>query len=86
LIVDDISDYGGTFKMTSKALLKEFPQAFIGLYVTHYLGHGGIASFREAGIQRVYTSDSLTLYRQSKGLDEINQGLKVIDTEDLNDN
>lgn len=62
LIVDDISDYGGTFKYASKFIKENF-DAEIGLYVTHFLGHGDIESYAEAGITDIYTTDSLSRYR-----------------------
>lgn len=65
LIVDDISDYGGTFKKAAKFLNGEYGINNIGLYVTHFLGHGGIESFNEAGISKIYTTNSLTPYRKN---------------------
>lgn len=65
LIVDDISDYSGTFKKAAKFLHEKFTCG-ISLYVTHFLGHGGIDHINEAGIAYVYTSDSLTQYRDNK--------------------
>lgn len=66
LIVDDLSDAGGTFKFASKFLKEQvFPNSNIdvGLYVTHFLNHGDILSYAEAGISKIYTTDSLTPYR-----------------------
>lgn len=65
LIVDDISDYGGTFKKASAYLFNKYNSINVGLYVTHFLGHGNIESFKEAGISKIYTTDSLTKYRKS---------------------
>jgi ribose-phosphate pyrophosphokinase len=70
MIIDDISDYGGTFKQVAKELKKLIGESVIGLYVTHFLGHGGIDSFYEAGIDDIFTTDSLTSYREEKGLDD----------------
>lgn len=66
LIVDDLSDYGGTFKFASKFLKEQlYPNSNVdvGLYVTHFLNHGDINSYAEAGISKIYTTDSLTPYR-----------------------
>lgn len=63
LIVDDISDYGGTFILAATALHKQLKVNTISLYVTHFLGHGGFERLSSAGITTVYTSDSLTHYR-----------------------
>lgn len=69
LIVDDISDYGGTFKLVSSVLKSELTNInTINLYVSHLLGHGGLQSLHDAGISKVFTSDSLTEYRKSKNL------------------
>jgi phosphoribosylpyrophosphate synthetase len=67
LIIDDISDYGGTFKMAAKAIHKDHPDNLVNLYVTHFLGHGGVEPLYEAGINKIFTSDSLTEYRTRKG-------------------
>lgn len=69
LIVDDLSDYGGTFKGVSTLIKDNDPHAIVSLYVTHFLGHGDFASFGEAGICRVYSTSSLNEYRASKGCD-----------------
>jgi ribose-phosphate pyrophosphokinase len=70
IIIDDISDYGGTFKQVAKELKKLIGECQIGLYVTHFLGHGGLESLYESGINDIFTTDSLTPYRKEKGLDD----------------
>lgn len=78
LIIDDISDYGGTFKKASKflkATFKDLTAIRIGLYVTHFLGHGDLSEFARDGIDDIYTTDSLSAYwnhRQIKMNDSIN--------------
>jgi phosphoribosylpyrophosphate synthetase len=67
LIIDDISDYGGTFKLAAQAIHKDHPNNLVNLYVTHFLGHGGVEPLYEAGINKIFTSDSLTEYRARKG-------------------
>jgi phosphoribosylpyrophosphate synthetase len=79
LIVDDISDYGGTFKMVARTM-KEICRCDIALYVTHYLGHGGSQQLYDSGISKIYTSNSLSEYRKSKNLDDS----RVIDVTLLN--
>lgn len=63
LIVDDLSDYGGTFKYAAKYLKGIYENINISLYVTHFLGHGEFSSYKEAGIDNVYTTNSLDTYR-----------------------
>lgn len=67
LIVDDLSDYGGTFKKAAKYLHSLYPANNVSLYVTHFLGHGCFASYKESGILNVYTTDTLSRYRAKKG-------------------
>lgn len=62
LIVDDISDYGGTFKQAAKLLMGEYVDN-ISLYVTHFLGHGELDDFNRNGISKIYTTSSLSHYR-----------------------
>lgn len=62
LIIDDLSDYGGTFKRVAASLKENF-NCGIGLYVTHFLNHGDINSYLESGISKIYTTDSLSVYR-----------------------
>lgn len=64
LIVDDLSDYGGTFKKAAEYLRWEYAPIDISLYVTHFLGHGDVASYKEAGITNIYTSNTLDVYRK----------------------
>lgn len=72
LIVDDISDYGGTFKKAAKFLRETYVDNItIGLYVTHFLGHGDLNEFAESGISSIYTSDSLSAYRKFKGINDL---------------
>lgn len=68
LIVDDISDYGGTFVLAAKSIKDMYPNNEVGLYVTHFLGHGGNAKLYEAGISRIFTSPSLTEYRKFRNI------------------
>jgi len=71
LIIDDISDYGGTFKQAAKVLRELYPNIVdISLYVTHFLGHGGVDSFTEAGISKIFTSNSLDAYRTRYNLND----------------
>lgn len=78
VIVDDISDYGGTFLAAAKTLQELDPQS-ISLYVTHFLGHGDINRFATAGIQVVYTSDSLSYYRANqKPVDNQTTKVKIV--------
>lgn len=70
LIIDDLSDYGGTFKKASTFLKDRFSGCDVSLYVTHFLGHGDIASYREAGIASIYTSPSLYEYRKKFQCDD----------------
>lgn len=77
LIVDDISDYGGTFLGVAKALINDLEVNSISLYVTHFLGHGEIDRFYNAGIKRIYTTDSLTAYRASKEQLTVNPQTKL---------
>lgn len=66
LIVDVISDGGRTFIETAK-VLRTRGATEISLYVTHFLGHGGINKFVDVGIDNIYTSGSLKAYRSSRG-------------------
>lgn len=58
LIVDDICDGGGTFIALSKLLEYKNPLS-INLYVTHGIFSKGLAPLRSAGIDRIYTTNSI---------------------------
>lgn len=58
LIVDDICDGGGTFIGLSRLLKYKQPKT-INLYVTHGIFSKGLYPLREAGICRIYTTDSI---------------------------
>lgn len=64
LIIDDLSDYGGTFKKAANFLKQKYFAINISLYVTHFLGHGDIESYKLAGIIGIYTSNTLDVYRK----------------------
>lgn len=76
LIIDDLSDYGGTFKHASKFLHNRYSGCDVSLYVTHFLGHGDIASYKEAGIASIYTTPSLYEYRKKFQCDD--EGVIII--------
>lgn len=57
-IVDDICSYGGTFKNLAKKL-KEAGALSVHLIVTHYEGVASEHQLKEAGIDGVYTTNSL---------------------------
>ena len=76
LIIDDLSDYGGTFKKASVFLKDRFSGCDVSLYVTHFLGHGDIASYKEAGIASIYTTPSLYEYRKKFQCDD--EGVIII--------
>lgn len=59
LIVDDICDGGGTFTGLSKLLNYKSPKT-INLYVTHGIFSRGLGPLRDAGIDRIYTTNSIT--------------------------
>lgn len=56
LIVDDICDYGNTFIKLTTELLKD-GGAEVNLFVTHGLFSGGLKPLKNAGINRIFTSD-----------------------------
>jgi ribose-phosphate pyrophosphokinase len=66
LIVDDICDGGGTFISLSKLLKYKAPKT-INLYVTHGIFSKGLRPLREAGIDRIYTTNSIA--REATGWD-----------------
>lgn len=55
LIVDDICDGGGTFKMAAELLLKH-GASNVDLYVTHGIFSKGIKTLRDSGINRIFTN------------------------------
>jgi ribose-phosphate pyrophosphokinase len=57
LIVDDICDGGMTFIKIAEAVQKFKPKS-IDLYVTHGIFSKGLEPLLDAGIRRVYTTDS----------------------------
>lgn len=71
LIVDDICDGGGTFIALAKEL-KELKPASISLYVTHGIFSKGLDVLHEAGISKIFTTDSYCDLPES-------DSLKIID-------
>jgi ribose-phosphate pyrophosphokinase len=59
LIVDDICDGGATFIATAKLIKEFYPESSISLAVTHGIFSRGLKPLAEAGIETVYTTDSL---------------------------
>lgn len=59
LIVDDICDGGATFIGVAELIKRFYPEAKISLAVTHGIFSRGLQPLIEAGIQTVYTTDSL---------------------------
>lgn len=59
LIVDDICDGGATFISIAKMLKDINPELFIDLYVTHGIFSKGKQVLYDAGIQNIYTTNSL---------------------------
>lgn len=78
LIIDDISDYGGTFKKASKYLKHIFADIDISLYVTHFLGHGDIDDYPANGINKIYTTSSLSIYREKNKNDNTESEILTI--------
>lgn len=60
LIVDDICDGGGTFTGLAKLLKYKGPKS-INLYVTHGIFSKGLGPLWEAGIDRIYTTNSIAV-------------------------
>lgn len=54
LIVDDLCDAGGTFKIAAKAAL-EAKAKEVHLYITHGLFTKGVRTLRDSGIKRIWT-------------------------------
>lgn len=61
LIVDDIISYGGTFKGIAKAL-KEKGAGRVYLFASHHEGVADYNSLKEAGIEHLFTTNSLGNY------------------------
>lgn len=76
-MVDDICDYGNTFKKNAE-FLKQYGTFDISLYVSHFLGHGDMKSYKDAGINKIYTTDSLSLYREKRGFVDTENMLEII--------
>lgn len=66
IIFDDICDGGRTF-MQAAGLLKELGAEVVDLYITHGIFSYGVGQILEAGINHIYTTDSVRFG------DEINQ-------------
>lgn len=67
LIVDDICDGGGTFLALIK-LLKMHDVQKIYLYVTHGIFSRGIDILLDAGVEKIYTTDSICNLEESEYL------------------
>lgn len=72
LIVDDIISHGTTFKTLAAILKKELRCSKIGLCVSHHEGVAPTEKLKEAGIDIIYTTNSL-------GRVEHDERTKVID-------
>lgn len=59
LIVDDICDGGATFISIAKMLKKLNPKLFIDLYITHGIFSKGKQVLLDAGIDNIYTTNSI---------------------------
>lgn len=59
LIVDDICDGGATFISVAKMLKKINPELFIDLFVTHGIFSKGKQILHDAGIDNIFTTNSL---------------------------
>lgn len=70
LIVDDICDGGATFIALAEKLRKGNPRS-ISLYVTHGIFSKGIAPLLDAGITKIYTTNSITKLKPIDGVLEI---------------
>jgi ribose-phosphate pyrophosphokinase len=55
LIVDDLCDGGGTFKLVAEQLLNKHKVSNVDLYVSHGLFTKGIQTLRDSGINRIFT-------------------------------
>ena len=60
LIVDDLCDGGATFVSVAKMLREIFPEAWVGLCVTHGLFSKGREALLTNGINEIFTTNSLT--------------------------
>lgn len=63
IIIDDLCDGGGTF-IQSAAALYDAGVAGVGLFVTHGIFSRGIQPILEAGINRIWTTDSFKNTKQ----------------------
>jgi ribose-phosphate pyrophosphokinase len=59
LIVDDLCDGGATFISVAKMLREIYPNAWVGLCVTHGIFSRGLEHLLTNGINEVYTTNSL---------------------------
>jgi ribose-phosphate pyrophosphokinase len=64
LIIDDICDGGATFIEIAKNLRDALPMAKIDLFVTHGLFSRGMDPLRDAGIDKIYTTNSLPFNKE----------------------
>lgn len=62
LIVDDICDYGNTFKPIAKELKNKYNAKEVILYVTHGFFFGGVNELAASGIDRFITTDTVFRY------------------------
>ena len=74
LIVDDICDGGYTFIQATQ-LLKVFDVEKVGLFVTHGIFSKGVDALFNAGIDEIYTTDSL---RMPEEFDSRIKGMELI--------
>lgn len=58
LIVDDICDGGATFIGLTKVILEKKSDAVVNLFVTHGIFSKGTQCLLDAGIKKIYTTDS----------------------------
>lgn len=70
LIIDDICDGGATFIALVEKLRKGNPRS-ISLYVTHGIFSRGITPLLDAGITKIYTTNSITKLKPIDGVLEI---------------
>ena len=59
LIIDDICDNGGTFILLAKEIKKVYPDIPLDLYVSHGFFSKGLEPLLSAGINHIYTTNSV---------------------------